>query len=59
MNYKFYKSLGLKVFSLDEFDNSLQLSYEDVIQNRVIIEKFYSYRAWKNDLEDSLKIITS
>lgn len=59
MNYKFYKSLGLKVFSLDEFDNSLQLSYEDVIQNRVIIEKFYSYRAWKKDLEDSIKILTS
>lgn len=58
MNYKYYSQLGLKIFSIeDDFPDNPRLSNEDIMNNRRIIENYYSYRAWVRDLQNSLTIL--
>lgn len=58
MNYKYYSQLGLKIFSIEEdFPKNPILSHEDIMHNRKIIERYYSYRAWVEDLQNSLSIL--
>lgn len=58
MNYEFYKSMKLKVFSLeDDFGSVIDYNFDDVHYNREIIEKHYSYRAWVDDLINTIDTI--
>lgn len=61
MNYNFYKSIGLTVFSIEyDFPKSPIMSMEDILKNRSIIEGLYSFRKWKEDLKECVqKIINS
>ena len=60
MNYKYYSSIGLKVFSIEkDFSCNPQLTKEDVDRNRKIIEGLYSYRQWVEDLKECISIISN
>lgn len=60
MNYQYYSQLGMKIFSIeDDFPDNPQLSDEDIMHNRGIIENYYSFRTWQNDLQNALDLINS
>lgn len=59
MNYQYYSKLGFIVFSVEnDFQKNPSLSKEEVLHNRLLIEKIYSYRAWVCDLQDTIKLIS-
>lgn len=62
MNYIHYMNEGLKVYPLDSI-NSRDVheprTEVEVKESRTIIEKYYSYRQWKEDLAHSLFIINN
>lgn len=63
MNYKHFKNLGLRVYSIEDelnIDNILKpISIEDIKINRNILLKHYSYEICRNRLIDSLKHVTA
>lgn len=57
MNYIFYKSLGLKIFSVEKYKKNDVITKEEVMSNRRIIERFYSFRQWQEDLKNTIIVI--
>lgn len=58
MNYIYYKSLGFIVYSIeDDYQKNPTLTDEDIKKNRILIERLYSYRSWKVDLEKFIDIL--
>lgn len=60
MNYIHYTNEGLKVYPLDSInsrDVNESRSEMEIKQSRTIIEKYYSFRQWKEDLAHSLQIM--
>lgn len=58
MNYRYYSQLGFIVFSVEkDFSKKPVLSKDDIMHNRKLIEKLYSYRAWVRDLQNSIDLL--
>ena len=54
-NYRYYNSIGLKVYSIEEdFGRDTDDEYTHLENNRKIIENLYSYRAWCEDLKNCI-----
>lgn len=58
MNYQYYSQLGFVVFSIEkDFSKKPMLSKDDIMHNRILIEKLYSYRAWVRDLQNTIELL--
>lgn len=55
MNFAQYNNMGIKIYSIeDDFGRETDEQHNNLIDNRKIIEKNYSYRSWIRDLEDCI-----